>query len=119
MGPPPPSAPPPNSWAIKPGLKLPKTKSDWQEANAYFHSLFAYELTGTITDLDSFVPHAQDSVYQYFADTCGTIPPEADKDFVLRYADYSIKTHKRALVTTYNVIMLREGTIRSMMGLLG
>ena len=97
MGPPPPSAPPPNSWAIKPGLKLPKSKSDWQEANAYFHSLFAYELTGTITDLDSFVPRAQDSVYQYFADTCGTIPPEADKDFVLRYADYSIKALKRAL----------------------
>ena len=85
MGPLPPSALPPNSWApdraCLPGLKLPRTKSDWHKENAYFHYLFAYELTGTITDLESFVPRAQDSVYQHFA----------NKDFVLRYADYSIK----------------------------
>ena len=89
--------PPPISCSIKPGLKLPKTKSKWLEANAYFHSRFVHELTGTITDLDSFVPRAQDCVYQYFADTCATIPREANKDFVLRYADYSIKSLKNAL----------------------
>ena len=97
-----PSTPPPYYWSIRPGLKLPKTKSRWLEANIYFHNLFANELTGTITDLDTFVERAQNSVYDYFADTCGTIPLKDNSDFANKYADYSVKALKRALRSLKN-----------------
>ena len=55
----------------KPGIKLPKTPSDWTMANAYFHSIFDFrDISG---NLDQFVKEAQHKIYTYFQDNFGNI----------------------------------------------
>ena len=93
----PPAASVPNIGPIKPGLKLPKTQNQWAEANSYFHAQFAPYLASQSLDTNSIVSEAQDTVYNYFAATCGTIPIQANQDLITRYANHSIKALKNAL----------------------
>ncbi|ESO05416.1 hypothetical protein HELRODRAFT_171815 [Helobdella robusta] len=59
---------------LLPGIKLPKTKQQWEEANAYFH----HKLNdlNNIEDIDSYALLLQNTIYQYFADTYGILKPK-------------------------------------------
>jgi len=81
----------------KSGLKLPKTKERWAEANIYFHSIFASLISQLIEDLDEAVKTAQDQVYSYFSDTCGTIQLPSENDYANKYDNQSIKQLKNSL----------------------
>jgi len=59
--------------AVKPGLKLPKTNIQWEEANAYFRSIF--DMSQPIIDINSFVADSQQCIYNYFAEFWGTVKP--------------------------------------------
>jgi hypothetical protein len=73
---------------------LPKTPTDWRLANAYFHSVFD---TSRITeDLDIFVENAQDTIYNYFKDTHGTVKNDLSR-FHQKYQNQSVKSLKRSL----------------------
>ena len=65
---------------IKTGIRLPKTKCQWAEANAYFHVQFAPLLSSRAVDIDSDIIRAQDVVYDYFASSCGTVTMENSID---------------------------------------
>jgi len=81
----------------KSGLKLPKTKERWAEANIYFHSIFASLISQPIEDLDEAVITAQDQVYSYFLDICGTIPLPSENDYANKYDNQSTKRLKNSL----------------------
>ena len=89
--------PTPVNLAVKLGIKLPKTKKRWAEANAYFAQLFASRISEPIDNLDDAVQVAQNEVYNYFADTFGTIPVSSANDFIKRYDNQSVKDLKRTL----------------------
>ncbi|ESN90811.1 hypothetical protein HELRODRAFT_182645 [Helobdella robusta] len=59
-----------------PGIKLPKTTTQWSEANAYFHS--QKSALPNITDIDNFTINFQSSIYNYFASTYGTIKQQTN-----------------------------------------
>ena len=89
--------PMPTALTAKPGLKLPKTKERWSEANVYFHSIFATRLSQPVIDLDEEVEVAQDEVYNYFGSTYGFIQADDQNGFKTRYDDQSVKSLKRSL----------------------
>ena len=55
----------------KPGIKLPKTCSDWAMANAYFQSIF--DISSIPTNSGHFVEEAQNKIYDYFRSTYGSV----------------------------------------------
>ncbi|ESN94359.1 hypothetical protein HELRODRAFT_164188 [Helobdella robusta] len=57
-----------------PGIKLPKTQSQWAEANAYFHQKFV-DLC-VVEDINHFTSTFQNTIYNYFANTFGTVKPK-------------------------------------------
>ena len=68
------------------------------KVNTYFHSIFASHLTNSLGNLDDAIQHIQDSVYNYFARTCGTIPAAQMVNYEQTYNSLSIKFLKRALM---------------------
>ena len=54
-------------------------------------------MTGDIADLDSYVLSVQDSVYDYFSKTYGTIEPDNTDEFQEKYKDFSHKALKFVL----------------------
>ena len=87
----------PNSEVIvtyKPGLKLPKSRDRWDEANAYFCTVF--NMSTPINDLDEYVLSAQSKVYQYFADLYGVINQNSKK-LEVKYGNESVKSLKKIL----------------------
>ena len=93
------SSSPPHSLSlnVKSGLKLPKSKERWAEANTYFHSIFSSQISNSIINLDTAVQSIQDTVYNYFADTCGVVTGNTNKDYASVYSDQPIKRLKRSL----------------------
>ena len=79
----------------RPGLKLPKTTSDWALANAYFHSIF--DIANIPSNIDQFVLTAQNKIYEYFEGTYGTVENDASGDYLTKYKDESIKSLKLKL----------------------
>ena len=51
--------------ALKPGLKLPKTKQDWDVANDFFKLHIIY--TSDITDVNQEIRSFNDVVYKFFS----------------------------------------------------
>ncbi|ESN94294.1 hypothetical protein HELRODRAFT_164109 [Helobdella robusta] len=54
-----------------PGIKLPKSSTQWSEANAFFQLVF--RSLDAISDIDSFANRFQEAIYSYFAANCGTL----------------------------------------------
>jgi Reverse transcriptase (RNA-dependent DNA polymerase)/zinc-binding in reverse transcriptase len=87
----------PPTFTVKPGLKLPKTDDQWTEANLYFKLRFASYLFKPIADLNSDVLNIQNEVYNYFANTWGTLHAAEDSDFATKYKDWSARSLKKSL----------------------
>ena len=60
---------------IKPGLKLPKLRREWDTANDYFKAHIDH--TTPITNVDNIITSFNDIVYGYFNDTQGTVVESA------------------------------------------
>ncbi|ESO06031.1 hypothetical protein HELRODRAFT_160144 [Helobdella robusta] len=54
-----------------PGIKLPKSSTQWSEANAFFQ--LEFRCLDAITDIDSFANRFQEAIYPYFAANCGIL----------------------------------------------
>ena len=83
----------------KPGLKLPKTPSQWKEANLFFHQAF-FDFLGTnsiIDDLNECVQLIQNKVYDYFASTYGVIKERSQSQFYNKYCDFSVNAMESSL----------------------
>ena len=79
---------------VLPGVKLPRTKSEWEEANTYFQLTFDWQ--SPILDIDSFVSNLQLTLYKYFAENYGTT---VDKNgtSIDEYNSMSVKDLKKML----------------------
>ena len=53
------------------GIKLPKTKEQWEEANLFF--TLRSELSGDVDNIDSYAANLQSIVYDYFGSTYGIL----------------------------------------------
>ena len=85
--------------SCKPGLKLPKTPTQWKEANEFFHYAFL-DILDTNTkkdDLNIWVLSIQDRVYDYFASTYGNVNSTTQSDLYDKYNNTSINNMKRIL----------------------
>ena len=83
----------------KPGLNLPKTPSQWKEANLFFHQAF-FDFLNTnakIDDLNECVQSIQNKVYDYFASTYGVINEGSQSHFYDKYGDLSVNSMKSCL----------------------
>jgi Reverse transcriptase (RNA-dependent DNA polymerase) len=82
--------------SLIPGLKLPRTTSDWTAANAFFHTKYADILSGRSIDIEKDAITFQESIYTYFSKTHGTVNSH-DKQFVKKYGDMSVNSLKKTL----------------------
>jgi len=53
-------------------VHLPKSASEWEEANAFFRAVFSAALFLSIENLDEFTNIFQSTIYNYFAENYGT-----------------------------------------------
>ena len=102
-----------------PGIKLPKTKQQWAEANLYFR--LNIDFSSAITDIEAFTSNLQKTVYKYFADNYGTVKNDNKNGQTEEYSKMSIKHLKRELaqmkknqINTENIDNIRRvsGLIR-------
>ena len=93
----------PISLNVKPGLKLSKTAEQWTEANLYFKLRFSSILSSPLSDLNKDVARIQDDVYNYFADTWGTLSEASGSDFTNKYNDKSAKSLQISLKLLKNI----------------
>jgi len=81
-----------------PGLKLPKTVSDWSLANSYFHLNFADLLQDDrVIDPEVDIARFQESIYGYFSREYGTSAGMSKSEFSNKYNALSIKSLKKSL----------------------
>ena len=83
---------------IKTGIFLPKRDEEWDLANNYFKSIFAdWDFNFYSLDLDTFIQFMNDSIYNYFKATYGTVDNYTDKELVIKYKEYSTNSLAKAL----------------------
>ena len=83
---------------IKTGILLPKRDEEWDLANNYFKSIFAdWDFKSYSLDLDAFIQFMNESIYNYFKATYGTVGNYTDKELVIKYKEYSTNSLKKAL----------------------
>jgi len=77
---------------------LPKSDEEWDLANNYFKSILAYwGFNSYSLDLDAFINFMNDSIYNYFKATYGTVDNYTDKELVIKYKEFSTNSLKKAL----------------------
>jgi len=83
---------------IKPGIRLPKTQSRWTEANAYFKSIL--DMNEVVDNIDEYVVNMQNTVYNYFATSCGTVPVRigsSASEYERKYVNVTVNSLKQSL----------------------
>ena len=81
---------------LKTGLKLPKTKEGWSEANEYFK--FVYDINFIDDNIDNKILHIQDQVYDYFKQKYGVISNDTiNIELSDRYSELSKRQLKKKL----------------------
>ena len=78
-----------------PGIKLPRTASEWEEANLFFKLQF--EISGPIKNLSEYTAHFQQTIYNYFASNFGTVSNASSTGWFEKYNDMTIKNLKKSL----------------------
>jgi hypothetical protein len=76
---------------IKPSLKLPKTKDQWNEANGFFHQMLYHILTSSIQNIDECITLSQKIVYNYFPEKYGTTGETRCNNLTEKYQAMSVK----------------------------
>ena len=80
-----------------PGIKLPKTSSEWSEANLYF--TLQRDSLPPITDIDARTTSLQGLIYKYFAENYGTVNSNSmlNGSFLEKYKNLSCANLKKKL----------------------
>ena len=80
-----------DTFVLKPGVKLPKSREQWIEANTYFRSMFA-NIKLKSDSLDQTIRFMTDSIYDFFKTNYGTIKStnQTDNNFH-KYKDLTTK----------------------------
>ena len=76
-------------------LVMPKTPSQWEEANLYFKTKFF--LSDPVDNLDEYVENAQNIVYDYFADNYGSMSGSSDPELTFKYIHLTVNQLKKKL----------------------
>ena len=80
----------------KTGIKLPKTKSDWKQANEYFRVTLDH--TKEIVDINEEITNVQNTIYDYFRNECGTVVEEvSNSEYKQTYEKLSKRQLKKTL----------------------
>ena len=82
----------------KPGIKLPKADSGWELANLFFKS----ELSASDSNRDNLnetIASMNSTIYNYFADSYGTVEmyDKKDNDLFEKYGEFSVNNLKKEL----------------------
>ena len=80
----------------KTGIKLPKTESDWKQANKYFEATLDH--IKEIVDINEEITNLQNTIYDYFRNECGTVVEEvSNSEYKETYEKLSKRQLKKAL----------------------
>ena len=75
-----------NSVVLK-GLKLPRSKEEWDSGNTHFKNNMAIQ--NDINDIDETAQQFQSSIYEYFFENFGSHENRNEDEFSVKYASYS------------------------------
>jgi len=83
---------------LLPGVKLPRRKERWEEANIHFKITLPINPSEKIIDIDKYTENFQKEIYNYFTETEGNIMQKDKTDpFIVKYKQFTIKQLKREL----------------------
>jgi len=81
------------------GVKLPKTKVDWEAANIFFKINMPATSLGMIPNVHEFALKLQETIYEYFARTEGLVIKEKSELYTNKYTNFTTKQLKQELLT--------------------
>ena len=74
---------------MKPGIKLPKTETDWKEADTYFKSVLHAGDIISVSNINITVKKMNSIIYEYFVKNFRTIDKKQLEDKLKeKYKDY-------------------------------
>ena len=82
---------------LKKGINLPKSESEWSQANEYFKSALQIDNPITMQDVNSKIKFLNNMIYNYFVDNFGHIESIPDNNMVAKYKEYTVKELKKTL----------------------
>ena len=82
------------------GLKLPRSKEEWDSVNKQFKNNMAIQ--NDINDINETAQQFQSSIYEYFLENFGSHKNSNEDKFSVRYASYSKNRLKKVLKTFKN-----------------
>ena len=94
---------------IKKGVFLPNSVQDWESANEFFRRNIHHN--ANIKDVNSEIRDTQNTIYNYFSETYGSIKNGKKKPFDTNYRAMSKSELKRQLKILKNQIKQPEGEI--------
>ena len=80
--------------SVLPGIKLPKTDSEWEEANLYF--CLNFDISVPISNIDDFAMRFQQMIYSYFKNMYGVVKSD-DMEIDKKYENRTVKELKKEL----------------------
>ena len=82
---------------IKPGIKLPKSESEWKIANSFFHANLPIEDMNTDGDFNDIVTNFSTTVYDYLKNEYGIVREDQVNDFKVKYRNHTKNQLKQTL----------------------
>ena len=91
-----------NIFALKPGIKLPKSNEQWIDGNIYFRSMFSY-IKLQPESLDENINFMNDTIYDFFKFNYGMCKStnQTNENFQ-KYNDFTVKQYNDFIVQIYN-----------------
>ena len=90
---------PPEHPELKPGIKLPKSDSEWANSDLFFRAELAMDCMNDF-DINDVIYDMSNKVYNYFADNFGIIQRTTDvgpNSLLLKYKEFSKQQLKQEL----------------------
>ena len=82
---------------IKPGIKLPKSESEWKTANSFFHTNLPIEDMNTDGHFNGIATNFGKTVYDYFKNEYGIVREDEVNDFKVKYRNHTKNQLKQTL----------------------
>ena len=82
---------------LRKGINLPKSNSEWLNANEYFKFSILSNAPMKSQDLNASIKLLNTTIYNYFAENFGYVECLPDDSLYNKYDNYSIKDLKKAL----------------------
>ena len=79
------------------GLKLSRSKEEWDSVNTHFKNIMAIQ--NDINDIDETAQQVQSSIYEYFLENFGSQENSNEDEFYVKYTNYSKNRLKKVLKT--------------------